>query len=548
MSFPKFPSKLPLSDPTLSAAERQAEDAFLDAVQGNILKGHGRDHQRLVFFCFPSDPKQARQLCAAAARYDNDRHMRRWVKSAAEQRGQRQVHYQAWQYQQAMSKSTWVEPAGWERERIKGFLEADKTQYYSGLFLSRSGLAALAISQTEIAGLHSALDRGMAAGMQGTLMGASADPGLWEEPYTFDYHGVFLVASDDPGTLDGTVVPELVTWCTQRGATVWSQPQYIEQGTTWRDDSDPYGTGYKPPREPFGFVDGISIPRFFHEERETVTTRPGGGAGPAAHACIDLQLDNVFATSGPWIGSSYVALLKLEQDVDKFHRYEAGIVAHLENTCGLTAALARDLAPALIMGRNRAGHTPAEVMGQIALPTPPAAKPTQPPRMPAWLNEFNFQDAAQSARCPFHAHIRKSNPRDTTADVGGPAEVGRVQPVRRGMVVDRANLLAGKEAGTVADWPKEGEGVGLLFLAYMADPWAQFDQLHNSWAHDPAFPPPHADNMDPVLYGHNKAWCPHDPTKPALPPMPPVVKRLGGAYLLAPAVLWLQDLATRPYP
>ncbi|WP_157772235.1 Dyp-type peroxidase [Lacunisphaera limnophila] len=540
MPFPAFPPSLPLNRPGLSRDERQAEASFLDAVQGNILKGHGRDHQRLVFFRFPSGVDRARAAARAAATYDRERHMRPWIRSALEQYRQRSLRYRAVelrrQYSLQAEKWAMAESQQDVLQRLTALEDQVVVQYFSGLLLSRSGLEALGISPEEKAALHGSLETGMAAGMQGPLMGGSVDLSYWTKPYTEDFHGIFLLACKEEKALDEQLVPALKAWCGEHDISVWEE--HIEPGCTWRDEGNPYGNGYHPPREPFGFVDGISMPQFFHEDREPAVRTPG--TPPAWHS-IDLQLENVFVRDGPLRGGSYVALLKLEQDVQGFREHEVKIVERLR-ACGFAADVAADLAPALIMGRNRHGHTPAQVLRSLPVPAGTDQNASRPPHLPAWLNEFDFEETRQSAGCPFHAHIRKSNPRAMSPTGLDKHAVGRVQPVRRGMIFDPARKLAAREAANTGAWPGFGDGVGLLFLAYMADPWTQFDQWHNTWARDTAFPTYDTANMDPVLFGHSEpvTHCGAD----QIPPLPPVVRRLGGAYLFAPAIHWLENLPT----
>src|SRR6478609_7747246 len=93
--FPTFP-KIPLRVPGRSPADAASEDIFLGAVQGNILKGHGREHLRLVPFRFMATAESASLFLRRAAATRGTMGRDRWVLSALDQFEQRKVHHLAW--------------------------------------------------------------------------------------------------------------------------------------------------------------------------------------------------------------------------------------------------------------------------------------------------------------------------------------------------------------------------------------------------------------------------------------------------------------------
>jgi deferrochelatase/peroxidase EfeB len=544
--FPDFPARLPLRAPDRGADTARIEDNFLDAVQGNILKGHGRDFLRLVFFRFTVAARAADFLAAVAAPAPAGG--RRWVTSALEQWVQRQVRHDAWRFAEFLATPGKMFPLA-EGQRMRSVIRQADTQLFRSLMLTRSGLAQLGVT----------LGSDPFAGGMKTRLGLPARSGeMNSAPYDRegteqDFHGVFLLAGDDPATLDASV-QELAAW--SRDFRVALLPE-SEAGFTWREPHvpgapGPYGNGYFPPREPFGFADGISQPHFFSDERAGQPMRPGG---PAAWAWTDLRLDQVFIRDGVHAGGSFAALLKIEQRVATFRRHEADIAALLQDRFSLTADQAEYLAPAVLMGRTRHGYPLGEILGRLAADEPrlralfPAGPPAPdandpaagPPQPPPWLNEFDFTHQAPSGGrglpraggCPFHVHLRKMNPRATGSNHGTPQDFIGAQPVRRGAAYDPAGLLTRREANPATDWPEEG--TGLLFLAYMADLAVQFEMAATSWAPDPTFPFP--GGADPVLAAPT-AGLHFGPL--TLPAMPPVLKRLGGVYLYVPSIRWLQ--------
>ena len=70
MRFPVLPlCASPDGQPTA------AEAKFLRSIQGGILKGHGRNHQRLVFFRFPraETPEERRERAVQFLRHSGTR-------------------------------------------------------------------------------------------------------------------------------------------------------------------------------------------------------------------------------------------------------------------------------------------------------------------------------------------------------------------------------------------------------------------------------------------------------------------------------------------
>jgi len=154
-------------------------------------------------------------------------------------------------------------------------------------------------------------------------------------------------------------------------------------------------------------------------------------------------------------------------------------------------------------------------------------------------NQFDFEEDLLNQGCPFHAHIRKMNPR-VEASAGLNREfVVRNQVVRRSLIYPDRSALDAAERGE-AKWPSEG--VGILFMAYMTSIVTQFETLHNSWSIDGDFPPPNplpgqVPQADPILWGGTGgswAWRGIE-----LPPVPTFVKRLGGQYFFVPSLGWL---------
>jgi deferrochelatase/peroxidase EfeB len=153
---------------------------------------------------------------------------------------------------------------------------------------------------------------------------------------------------------------------------------------------------------------------------------------------------------------------------------------------------------------------------------------------PVGANDFDFatQDPA-GARCPFHAHIRKTNPR---GDAGLAFERTR-RIVRRGITYGERPDLAD---GATAEPPSTG--VGLLFQCFQAN----LDQfaIQQEGSDDNDFFPGGV-GPDAVI-GQNPTPVPqHWPSGGTVTfTIANFVKMLGGEYLYAPSMAFLHGLET----
>ena len=143
---------------------------------------------------------------------------------------------------------------------------------------------------------------------------------------------------------------------------------------------------------------------------------------------------------------------------------------------------------------------------------------------------FNFTaDAAAPPplpACPFHAHIRKANPRGTSNELNESA----VLLARRGMLYgsrayDHQTRTFGAAPGAV----------GLLFIGYMAKIEKQFVRMQKTWL-APSLFPRHATQADAFI------------GDPSLKHPANLTKMRGGEYFFVPPLSWLQDPRESPQP
>jgi deferrochelatase/peroxidase EfeB len=247
MTFPKLPL---CAEPDGRPTEDEA--AFLQSIQGGVLKGHGRNHQRLVFFRFRGSPTQE-GFRARAVQFLI--HCGGWVTSAERQREQRELWKEAWPAVSASGDELLVQA---------------NHQLFCNLWLTRAGLDVLGLKMDAATDP----DEPFSKGLKKRLGIEAREDEMGAPPYNFegtdhDFHGILLLAGNQRDVLRDA----------SREIFQGTEAEVLEQVdeiTAWRDRSNPYDTDYLPPREPFGFADGISEPLFFHDER----IPPAGGRPP----------------------------------------------------------------------------------------------------------------------------------------------------------------------------------------------------------------------------------------------------------------------------
>jgi Dyp-type peroxidase family len=406
-------------------------------------------------------------------------------------------------------------------EEISRFRETGQAGTpYVGVGLTRGGYDALGVTTRPA---DSAFARGMKDPATRTIL---ADPPVstWEEPYRQDIHAVVLIGDADDGATEAR--REAVLALVPNSVTVLGEETGLSQ-------TNENGDGI----EHFGYVDGRSQPLFLTEDIETERdTTDGTNTWDPAFA-LDRVLVPDPAAPDPGVHfGSYFVFRKLEQNVRRFKQAELDLADRLELT-----GEDRERAGAMIVGRFEDG-TP------LTLQKEEGAHNTV-------MNNFTYDSDVNGAKCPFHAHIRKTNPRGS----------GGFEPPEK----ERLHLMArrGQTYGERLDDPSDGSvppsgrpsgGVGLLFMAFNAnlslddDPSrSQFEFTQNLWADNPGFPrTPEgsaAPQLDPII-GQGPR---EDPTyinqwagsvDTTVPSIPQAVHMHGGEYFFMPSLAFLRGL------
>ncbi len=257
-----------------------------------------------------------------------------------------------------------------------------------------------------------------------------------------------------------------------------------------------------PMKEPFGFVDGVSQPVMrgmpgslaahnamhvvepgefvlgYRDNTEYFPTSPvvSAVAPGAAHL---PSLSDQFGTDFPPFGAdphsapkdlgkngSFLVIRQLEQDVDGFDK-------HLKQQAETTSKdysldyVDEDWLAAKLMGRWKNGSS--------IIRSPHKEDPARSPALNVDDNDFQFgAEDPQGLKCPFGAHIRRANPRDSQDPANGERQIA---------LSNRHRLLRRGRAYEDAETGKKG----LLFMCLNANLERQFEFVQQTWLNGTRF-------------------------------------------------------------
>lgn len=400
---------------------------MLANLQGNILKGHGRDHTVHIFIKLDTANVQTtRERLAGLAT--------RIVTSALQQ------HLEAEQFR---------------RFRIPGAL-------FGNLLLTARGYRALGFTEAQIEaafpeppgdfGLQSNFREGMQAHSDELN---DPPPSSWEDGYRGgEIDAMVLLADADESFLlrqARALINELEEFSTVL---------VVERGRALRTDS---GEGI----EHFGYVDGRSQPLYFIRDFEHEGNIDKWN--PVEKLKIVLVPDRNVSAEDCF--GSYFVFRKLEQDVRRFKIREELLADELE-----LKEEDRERAGAMAVGRFEDG-TPLTLSQTDGF-------------IPAKENNFTYENDQDGAKCPYHAHIRKSNPRGDTTGNFSPSgdETERSRRItRRGITYGERNRHP-DAFQALEDLPTKD--VGLLFMCFQSSIANQFAFIQSAWVNNPQFARP----------------------------------------------------------
>lgn len=334
-------------------------------------------------------------------------------------------------------------------------------------------------------------------------------------------------------------------------------------------------------KEPFGFVDGVSQPvirgtykglrnadpihlveagEFILGYPDNRGNMPPGPTLPAlddpenilptVSSRDDFSQTQVERTRDLGMNGSFLVIRQLEQDVDAFNAYCDAEAQRLSDRLPPPYEMTKEFIAAKMVGRWQDGsslvrhpYSPQSIeqmrhdANETARPQAktaaavPVARATKASR--GSDNDFLFGgEDPEGLRCPYGAHIRRANPRDSLDP--GSADQIEISNRHRIMRVGRQYV------------PGRGRNPGLLFMCLNGDIERQFEFVQQTWLMRPSFHGLSCEK-DPVLGDAEKGMCSYTiPTRqgPAvLLPMPAFVKTIGGGYFFLPGRTLLQYLA-----
>jgi len=338
--------------------------------------------------------------------------------------------------------------------------------------------------------------------------------------------------------------------------------------------------------EPFGFVDGISQPVIrgtykglrnadpihLMEPGEFILGYPDNRGntppGPTLPAIADP--DNLLPLVGTVSGfdravveserdlgfnGTFLVIRQLEQDVDGFWAYCRQEAQRLTDRLPPPYEITDQFIAAKLIGRWKDGSSLARYQynsrieleqkgsllvnetarprtgGEAAIEAPARAAPTRtpdgapaPPTRRTSENDFLFgAEDPEALRCPFGAHIRRANPRDSF----DPGSNDQIAISNRHRIIRIGRVYQGKA----------GEKSGLLFMCLNSDIERQFEFVQQTWLMSPSFHGLSCEK-DPVLGDGETGACgftiPSRFGPLALAPMPAFITTRGGGYFFVP--------------
>jgi len=316
-----------------------------------------------------------------------------------------------------------------------------------------------------------------------------------------------------------------------------------EQKTQWLPDA----------REHFGFRDGISAPvaEGFRDSSEEPNPIKAGEfvlgysneydqftESPVVKALYDQHDLLPSSTEDPAFkdigkNGTYVVYRQLAQYVYEFWKY--------------LAANSKEPAPTPLAAAVKLG---AKIIGRWPSGSPLVLSPDQSDPTLDNSNDFAYsKEDPDGMKCPFGAHIRRTNPRDK---LFARSQEVSIEMIRKHQILRRGRsyglpLVPSMEPQDVLASKDDGKERGLHFICLAGNLNRQFEFIQNAWVKgqtlaglfkdaDPILAARHVDGQP----ANDQFTCPASPVRRKYKDMPQFTRVMGGAYFFMPGIRSLQ--------
>lgn len=472
------------------------------SMQGNILKGHGRDHASMIFIRF-----KEKEMVGIE-------HVKEMLGDFVEE------HVTSF-YKQL-----------WERERYKRNKVPGDT--FGAIFFTKAGCDYLGMKEIDENKLN---DPAFIDGMK-NRKDLNDLKDFYEDWNNKEIHVMLLLADDDKNRMDTKAGLILKVMDKKKIA----EFIHIEYGDAIRNAN---GDGL----EHNGYVDGISQPLFLQDEVEDYIKRHN--IKNDKFEFDPRKKPGLVLFEDPYVKSSvscasYFVFRKLEQDVKHFKKEEEEIG---EDIYGKDTEES-ERAGAMLVGRFEDG-TPIQVQQEDKLIGSGA------------FNNFNYGDDPSKGKCPHFAHIRKTNPRTEKKD--GVHIFDDSTMARRGIPYGHRNVSTELDEIQTEQFPEGGVGLLFMsYQRSIVDQFEKIQKRANdpNSSGDASSRYPN-DGVDPVIgqtindsdrpdyiFPEDADTIPKPPaTEPAAKLIHPFKRRItfkGGEYFFAPSITFLKTLPKSP--
>ncbi|KAI0070456.1 Dyp-type peroxidase [Panus rudis PR-1116 ss-1] len=289
----------------------------------------------------------------------------------------------------------------------------------------------------------------------------------WDAPFLQPIDGLIIVAGDSQLSIDAKLVQAKLTL----GFGLITKEVFSITGNVRPGDEKGH--------EHFGFLDGISNPAI-----NNLDTSPLPGQESIRQGFLFLGREGDDTTRPSWaIDGSILAFRFLGQHVPEFNKF-----------------LEDNPIPEVVDRKKGSEFLGARLVGRWKSGAPLDLAPTEDDpdlgKDPQRNNDFKYTfpgDFDTQDRCPFGAHVRKTNPRNDLEQLGVSLEKFKI--LRRG-------IPYGPEVGKDEEAEhKTKKDRGLLFRCYQSHLVNGFQFLQKSWANTPTFPPKNGvtPGFDPII-------------------------------------------------